>query len=668
MLSIKDLGKIGRDEPLFSGVTFGLNSGEKAALIGRNGCGKSTLLACIAGTLTSEEGSIVTAKECGISFLPQNPAFNPQDTIRDHIFKSESSKLKVIQQYEEVCQKLASTDSQDAKTSAQLQDQLNQLFEEMTQRDLWNYESQIKQILTTLGITDLTPTMGSLSGGMAKKVALAQVLIDDTGLLLLDEPTNQLDVQSIAWLEEYLRTTERAVLMVTHDRYFLDNVCSSIYELARKRIKLYTGNYSQYLEKKATEAEIEANTEKRIESVLRTEREWLLRGPQARGTKARARVDAIHRMINREKFAADKGFTFEVAGRRLGGTILELENVSKNWPKPNGSSQNILKDFSYIFRKGERLGIFGGNGTGKSTLLNLLTGSLEPDSGTIKTGVNTVFGYYQQNPQLEMAKEGCHVPTVLEYIQEAAEVITLNNGKTLSATRLLEQFGFEGRIQYSAVTNLSGGEMKRLYLVRLLMGNPNFLVLDEPTNDFDIFTLSILESFLEGYSGCLVVVSHDRCFMDKTVDTLLILDGSGMVSGFVGTCSEYLDFLKQEEKKQSSVENSSKAKSTSEAQAPGDAKSSTEAQSSKEEASGAKPSASTATVRRRTYKEQQEYQALEEQIMELEERKDELEALLSGGETDFSKLGELTEEYNALTAKLEAAYLRWEELAELKDY
>ena len=668
MLSIKDLGKIGRDEPLFSGVTFGLNSGEKAALIGRNGCGKSTLLACIAGTLTSEEGSIVTAKECGISFLPQNPAFNPQDTIRDHIFKSESSKLKVIQQYEEVCQKLASTDSQDAKTSAQLQDQLNQLFEEMTQRDLWNYESQIKQILTTLGITDLTPTMGSLSGGMAKKVALAQVLIDDTGLLLLDEPTNQLDVQSIAWLEEYLRTTERAVLMVTHDRYFLDNVCSSIYELARKRIKLYTGNYSQYLEKKATEAEIEANTEKRIESVLRTEREWLLRGPQARGTKARARVDAIHRMINREKFAADKGFTFEVAGRRLGGTILELENVSKNWPKPNGSSQNILKDFSYIFRKGERLGIFGGNGTGKSTLLNLLTGSLEPDSGTIKTGVNTVFGYYQQNPQLEMAKEGCHVPTVLEYIQEAAEVITLNNGKTLSATRLLEQFGFEGRIQYSAVTNLSGGEMKRLYLVRLLMGNPNFLVLDEPTNDFDIFTLSILESFLEGYSGCLVVVSHDRCFMDKTVDTLLILDGSGMVSGFVGTCSEYLDFLKQEEKKQSSVENPSKAKSSSEAQALGDAKSSTEAQSSKEEASGAKPSASTATVRRRTYKEQQEYQTLEEQIMELEERKDELEALLSGGETDFSKLGELTEEYNALTAKLEAAYLRWEELAELKDY
>lgn len=662
MLSIKDLGKIGRDAPLFSGVTFGLNSGEKAALIGRNGSGKSTLLACIAGTLTAEEGSIVTAKECGISFLPQNPAYNPQDTIRDHIFTSESTKLATIRRYEEVCRQLG--ESQDQKATQRLQDQLDSLSQEMTQRDLWNYESQIRQILTTLGISDLSPLMGSLSGGMVKKVALAQVLIDDTGLLLLDEPTNQLDITSIAWLEEYLRTTQRAVLMVTHDRYFLDNVCSSIYELARSRIKLYTGNYSQYLEKKETEAEIEANTERRIESVLRTEREWLLRGPQARGTKARARVDAIHRMINREKFAADKGFSFEVAGRRLGGTILELDRVCKSWPDSAGNPRPVITDFSYIFRKGERLGIFGGNGTGKSTLLNLLTGSLEPDRGTIKTGVNTVFGYYQQNPQLEMAKEGCHVPTVLEYIQEAAEVITLNNGKTLSATRLLEQFGFEGRIQYSAVTNLSGGELKRLYLVRLLMGNPNFLVLDEPTNDFDIFTLSILESFLEGYGGCLVVVSHDRCFMDKTVDTLLVLDGQGGISGFVGTCSEYIQLLTQEEKVASK---DSSHKTTAK---PTDFIASKSV--SQEEASpgpeAATRQSTTPQPRRRTYKEQQEWLSLEESIMIQEERKTELEALLSGGESDFSRLGVLTEEYNQLTQSLDAAYLRWEELAELKDY
>lgn len=662
MLSIKDLGKIGRDAPLFSGVTFGLNSGEKAALIGRNGSGKSTLLACIAGTLTAEEGSIVTTKECGISFLPQNPAYNPQDTIRDHIFTSESTKLATIRRYEEVCRQLG--ESQDQKATQRLQDQLDSLSHEMTQRDLWNYESQIRQILTTLGISDLSPLMGSLSGGMVKKVALAQVLIDDTGLLLLDEPTNQLDITSIAWLEEYLRTTQRAVLMVTHDRYFLDNVCSSIYELARSRIKLYTGNYSQYLEKKETEAEIEANTERRIESVLRTEREWLLRGPQARGTKARARVDAIHRMINREKFAADKGFSFEVAGRRLGGTILELDRVCKSWPDSAGNPRPVITDFSYIFRKGERLGIFGGNGTGKSTLLNLLTGSLEPDRGTIKTGVNTVFGYYQQNPQLEMATEGCHVPTVLEYIQEAAEVITLNNGKTLSATRLLEQFGFEGRIQYSAVTNLSGGELKRLYLVRLLMGNPNFLVLDEPTNDFDIFTLSILESFLEGYGGCLVVVSHDRCFMDKTVDTLLVLDGQGGISGFVGTCSEYIQLLAQEEKVASK---DSSHKTTAK---PTDFIASKSV--SQEEASpgpeAATRQSTTPQPRRRTYKEQQEWLSLEESIMIQEERKTELEALLSGGESDFSRLGVLTEEYNQLTQSLDTAYLRWEELAELKDY
>ncbi|MBQ7882300.1 MAG: ABC-F family ATP-binding cassette domain-containing protein [Treponema sp.] len=642
VLSIKDLEKIGRDATLFTGVTFGLNSGDKAALIGKNGCGKSTLLNCIAGTLAADKGDVVTAKECGISFLPQNPEYNKNDTIRNHIFKSESSKLDIIRQYEDICDKLA--DEIEEKKITILQNQLDKLSEEMTRRDLWNYESQIRQILTTLGITELDRTMGTLSGGMVKKVALAQVLIDDTGLLLLDEPTNQLDIDSIAWLEEYLRTTNRAVLMVTHDRYFLDNVCSSIYEMARSKVKLYSGNYSSYLEKKETEAEIEANTERRIESVLRTEREWLLRGPQARGTKARARVDAIHRMINREKFVADKGFTFEVSGRRLGGTILELKKVNKSWQNSDNSKKTILKDFSYIFKKGERLGIFGGNGAGKTTLLNLLTGKIQPDSGEIKTGINTFFGYYQQNPQLEL-KEGTAIPTVLEYIQETAEVITLNNGKTLSAARLLEQFGFEGRVLYSPVTSLSGGEFKRLYLVRLLMQNPNFLVLDEPTNDFDIFTLSVLESFLESYSGCLVIVSHDRYFMDKVADTLLILEGNGEISGFVGTCSEYIQLKKEEIKEKEKEEKVERQESFS-----------------------VKEKDSVEKQRRRTYKEQQEFVQLEESIMLDEQRKEELETLLSGAETDFSKLGEITAEYNEISTKLEKSYERWEELAELKEY
>lgn len=650
ILSVKDLEKIGRDALLFTGVTFGLNEGDKAALIGRNGCGKSTLLNCIAGTLTAEKGSVVTANNCGISFLPQNPPYTPQDTIRSHIFKSSSSKLSLIQKYNEICEKMTSV--KDGTISQSLQKEYDTISEEMTRRDLWNYESQIESILSVLGITDLHQQMGQLSGGMVKKVALAQVLIDDTKLLLLDEPTNQLDIQTIAWLEEYLRNTPRAVLMVTHDRYFLDNVCSSIYEMARNKVKLYTGNYSQYLEKKATEAEIETNTERRIESVLRTERQWLLRGPQARGTKARARVDAIHRMINREKFAADKGFTFEVAGRRLGGKILEADNVTKSWQDSSGNTKTVIKDFSYIFKKGERLGIFGNNGSGKTTLLNILTGTLPPDEGTVIRGENTVFGYYKQNPELSFVKEGVTPPTVLEYIRESAEVITLNNGKTLSATRLLEQFGFEGRILYSPVTDLSGGELKRLYLVRLLMSNPNFLVLDEPTNDFDIFTLSILESFLETYPGCLLVVSHDRCFMDKVADTLLILEGEGAISGYVGTCSEYIEYLKNTEKSQESQ----KPKKPS-CVAPHD--------SDKEQR---KPKETETKQRRRTFKEQQEFNNLENLITELEEQKNSLEQLLSGGETDFSKLGNMSKEYDEVSRLLDEKYARWEFLADLKDY
>lgn len=650
ILSVKDLEKIGRDALLFTGVTFGLNEGDKAALIGRNGCGKSTLLNCIAGTLTAEKGSVVTANNCGISFLPQNPPYTPQDTIRSHIFKSSSSKLSLIQKYNEICEKMTSV--KDGTISQSLQKEYDAISEEMTRRDLWNYESQIESILSVLGITDLHQQMGQLSGGMVKKVALAQVLIDDTKLLLLDEPTNQLDIQTIAWLEEYLRNTPRAVLMVTHDRYFLDNVCSSIYEMARNKVKLYTGNYSQYLEKKATEAEIEANTERRIESVLRTERQWLLRGPQARGTKARARVDAIHHMINREKFAVDRGFTFEVAGRRLGGKILEADNVTKSWQDSSGNTKTIIKDFSYIFKKGERLGIFGNNGSGKTTLLNILTGTLPPDEGTVIRGENTVFGYYKQNPEMSFVKEGVTPPTVLEYIRESAEVITLNNGKTLSATRLLEQFGFEGRILYSPVTDLSGGELKRLYLVRLLMSNPNFLVLDEPTNDFDIFTLSILESFLETYPGCLLVVSHDRCFMDKVADTLLILEGEGAISGYVGTCSEYIEYLKNTEKSQESQ----KPKKPS-CVAPHD--------SDKEQR---KPKETETKQRRRTFKEQQEFNNLENLITELEEQKNSLEQLLSGGETDFSKLGNMSKEYDEVSRLLDEKYARWEFLADLRDY
>ena len=331
ILSINNLSKIGREKPLFTEVTFGLNEGEKAALIGKNGTGKSTLLNTIAGVLAPDEGTIVINKESGVSFLPQNPNFNPEDTIRNHIFKSDSPKLKIIKEYLQICEQLGQSDK--------IQNRYNELNELMEKQDLWNYESQISSILSVLGIKDLDIAMKTLSGGMIKKVALAQVLVEDTKLLLLDEPTNHLDISTISWLQEYLRTTKRTVLMVTHDRYFLDAVCTNIFEIARNKLKLYQGNYSTYLEKKAIEAEVEQNTDRRIESVLRFERDWLMRGPCARGTKAKARIQHDEELMNREKFQADKEFSFEVKTRRLGGKVLELHNISKNYIK--SSKDNI---------------------------------------------------------------------------------------------------------------------------------------------------------------------------------------------------------------------------------------------------------------------------------------------------------------------------------------
>ncbi len=643
LLSISNLSKIGREEPLFTEVTFGLNEGEKAALIGKNGTGKSTLLNTIAGILQPDNGTVVLNKTGGTSFLPQNPLYEKEDTIRDHIFKSKSPKLEIIREYEELCLNLGSL-------SQSQQNRYDQICDTMEKQDLWNYEAQISSILSTLGITDMSRKMGSLSGGMIKKVALAQVLVEDTKLLLLDEPTNHLDITTISWLQDYLKNTDRAVLMVTHDRYFLDNVCTNIYELDHHKLKLYQGNYSTYLEKKETENEIAQNTDRRIEAVLRFERDWLLRGPCARGTKAKARIQHDMELINREKFKEDKGFTFEVKGRRLGGKVLELHRISKNFPKgyagaDAGNTTPVIKDFSYNFTAGQKIGIFGNNGTGKSTLLNIITGNLEPDSGTVVVGDNTHFAYYQQNPFFKDTSL-----TVLEYIQEAAENVIMNNGKTYSAARFLEEFGFEGKIQYSPVATLSGGERKRLFLVRLLISNPNFLILDEPTNDFDIFTMNILEQFLEQFQGCLLIVSHDRYFMDKVADTLFILEDNGDVSGFVGKCSEYIDYLAEKKKAEAQKESEEKALEREKQKA-----------AYVEEQKQAQAAGDSSKPKKLSFKEQREFEQLEKDIETLEARKTELETLMAG--PDYSKLAEYTKEYNEVSATLDQKYLRWEELA-----
>lgn len=647
---------MGREAPLFKDVTFGLNEGDKAAIIGRNGTGKSTLLNVIAGVLPADDGQITINKLSGVSYLPQNPEFDGENTIREHIFKSESPKLKIINEYEDLCGKMA-----DGLTNGQ-QKRFDELTLEMDKGNLWNYESQIRSILSVLGINDLSRKMSELSGGMVKKVALAQVLVEDTKLLLLDEPTNHLDIQTIYWLQNYLHDTDRTVLMVTHDRYFLDAVCNNIYELFRYHLKLYEGNYSTYLEKKEIEAEIEENTERRIESVLRFERDWLRRGPCARGTKAKARIQRDMQLINREKFAKDKGFQFEVAGRRLGGKILELHGISKNFLKTSDNAP-VIRDFSYTFSKGEKIGIFGGNGSGKSTLLNIITGNLQPDSGEVIKGENTFFGYYLQNPVFKDLSL-----TVLEYIKEAADVVHMNDGKTLSASLFLNHFGFEGKIQHSMLSTLSGGERKRVFLVRLLISNPNFLILDEPTNDFDIFTMNILEEFLLAYKGCLLIVSHDRYFMDKIADTMFIMEEDGGISGFVGKCSEYIDYL---ESKKAEVEHNKRTNDSSD-NLKGKAVSGTAFNETRSNPvsqdlppSGSFPTPSMPPKpRKKTFKEQKEFENLEAEIMELEERKSVLENEMAS--SDFTVAQKAGEEYKSVEEKLTADYARWEELAELK--
>ncbi len=683
ILSINNLSKIGREKPLFTGVTFGIQEGEKAALIGRNGTGKSTLLATIAGVLQPDEGNVVINKEAGVSYLPQTPAFNENDTIREHIFKNDSPKLAIIREYEEICEEMA----QAAGTPASgLQHRYEDIMHKMDTGDLWNYEAQISSILSTLGITDMTRRMGTLSGGMCKKVALAQVLVEDTKLLLLDEPTNHLDITTIYWLQNYLHDTKRSVLMVTHDRWFLDAVCTNIYELARNRLKLYEGNYSQYLEKKETEAEIEANTERRIESVLRFERQWLLRGPCARGTKIKARIQRDEQLINREKFKADKGFTFEVKGKRLGGKVLELHNISKNYPKGyvgasggeglplapaagasyatpsnGGGPRNapeyvpVINNFSYVFTKGQKIGIFGDNGSGKSTFLNIITGQLSPDSGTVVVGENTKFGYYTQNPTFANTNL-----TVLEYIKETAEHMTLNNGKKeVSATKFLEEFGFEGKIQHSPVSTLSGGERKRLYLVRLLLENPNFLVLDEPTNDFDIFTMNILEQFLEQYEGCLLLVSHDRYFMDKTVDSLFIMEENGDISGFVGKCSEYIEYRDEVKRSQQGDLKGDKSPL-------GEGVADKTAASTSERGLGSEgetsPTLQNNQKKKLSFKEQKEFEQLNEEIPALEAEQKALEEKMAS--SDFDEVRAAGDRYKEIDALLAEKYPRWEELAE----
>ncbi|EKN87190.1 ABC-F family ATP-binding cassette domain-containing protein [Leptospira interrogans] len=620
LISVDKISKEIGSKVLLNQISFGINEGEKIGILGINGSGKTTLLKMLAGIEVPDNGQILRNKILKIAVLSQSPSFDSNHTILEHIFSSQSPILKTIRSYESICERLGTGDSEVEK-------EYNRLMQEMDRLGAWELESWFRSILKELEILDLNVKMGSLSGGMLKKVVLVQTLIEESNLLVLDEPTNHLDVETILWLQDYLVETKKAILLVTHDRYFLEEVTDRILELESGNLNSFPGNFGFYLEKKAEAEVIREKTEQKEKQFLKKELEWLRRQPKARGTKQKGRTDRALEVLNRKKSGKEIVLDFSVSGKRLGKKILELKNVRKSYHKP------IIYGFSYTFKNGERIGIVGPNGAGKSTLLDMIVGREKPDSGDVSVGMNTNFGYFDQ-----VSKELSGDMRVIEYIKkECGMSIKMNDDRVLSAADMLELFLFDTRLQGGYIKNLSGGEKRRLYLVSILMTNPNFLILDEPTNDLDIRTLSVLEEFLAEFDGCVLVVSHDRYFMDRTVDYLFTFQGEGIVEKFPGNYSEYLEYTnylnKQKEKKESEI----KPK---------------EADSSKNK-------------KGMSFQQKKELEVLESEISLLEKEERSLTDILQSGATKPEELANvgnrLTEIHSALSLKLD----RWEELQNL---
>jgi ATP-binding cassette subfamily F protein uup len=614
LLSIEKLKKNYGDKTIFENVTFGLNEGDKAAIIGINGSGKSTLLKIIAGIEEPDAGNVAINKECVINYLPQLPEVLPHVSVIDYIFKSDTSTLKLIKRYEQ----LSHTDSPE----------LHKVIEEMDHKNAWGYEYSVKSVLGELGIHSYETKMGELSGGMAKKVSLAQALIDEGSLLILDEPTNHLDIDTVEWLQNHLETTKKAVLLVTHDRYFLDNVCNVIFEIDNGKFTRYEGNYSIYLEKKAEEIAHEQRRQDRLSNILRNELVWLRRSPKARTTKQKARIDRANTLQDSIVRKVDKELELKTLSRRLGNKILDLKDVSKSY-----NDKILFKNFSHSFKPGEKVGIAGANGAGKSTFLKVLTGEVQPDSGTVDAGVNTFFGVFDQH-----SKELDPEMKVIQFIEETSKNILLGDGSSLSAGLLLEQFLFPKDSHYRPISKLSGGEKRRLHLVNELIKNPNFIILDEPTNDLDIQTLSVLEDFLEKFGGCVVVVSHDRYFMDRVCDTLFIFKGDGVFENFPGSYSNWLE---------------QKAKAAA-----------TEKQTEKKE--NPKPVQVTEKKKKLSYAEKKEFEGLEPAIDALEKEIEQLNKELALGGSDYTRLSEIQETLDSKETELLEKMERWEYLSSIE--
>ncbi|MFC4875048.1 ABC-F family ATP-binding cassette domain-containing protein [Negadavirga shengliensis] len=623
-LSVENLSKSFGERVLFKNISFGIEQGQKTALVGINGAGKSTLMKIIMGEEIADEGRVALNQATKIAYVHQNPVFTANLTIYQTIFEdTDNEMLQVVQEYQQAL--LASQKEGDDGEA------LHGLFEKMDRLQAWDFEHKINEVLGKLGLHDTAIEVGTLSGGQRKRVALAKAILSQPDLLLLDEPTNHLDLETIEWLEDYLSKANLALLMVTHDRYFLDRVTNQILEMDGGNIYRYAGNYGYFLEKKAERRAVEATEQEKAKSLYKKELEWIRRQPKARGTKAKYRIDAFEETKEKAfQQREEREVTLEVTSQRLGKKIVEIRDLNKSY-----DGLELIKDFSYTFKKGDKIGIVGPNGAGKTTFLNLITGRLDPDSGEIEKGQTTAFGYYrQEEDSFDESKK------LLDIVKEVAEVVTLANGSAITVSQFLNQFGFPPKQQHTPIAKLSGGERRRLQLLMVLVKSPNFLILDEPTNDLDIVTLNTLEEFLDNFPGCLVIVSHDRYFMDRLVDHLFVFEGKGSIRDFPGN---YTDFREWEKARK----DSSKPETVTE-----------KPEQIKVEEKPDKTKAS--------YKEKKEFENINLELEQLGKAKNDLIGKINQGSEDHEELLAWSKEIEEIDRRMETLEMRWLELSELE--
>ncbi len=615
-LQIENLTKTYGERVLFKDISFSVGKEQKVALIAKNGSGKTSLMNILAGSDVSDSGSVVFRKDIEIGYLEQEPVLNDNFTVIEQVFTSSHAVVKAVKEYE------AAIQLHDDKI-------LQNAAEQMDRLGAWDYELKIKQILDKLKISDLERPVKELSGGQKKRLALANALINEPDFLMMDEPTNHLDYEMIEWLEEYFAKSKITLLLVTHDRYFLDRVCDVIIEMADNQIYTYYGNYAHYLSKRRERIELFNAEIERAKNLYRREADWMNRMPQARATKAKSRIDNFYKVKEKAgRKLENQEMELEIQTRRLGNKILELEHISKSY-----GDRVLIKDFSYKFTKNEKIGIFGKNAVGKTTFLNVITEAISADSGTIEKGETVVYGYYTQSGiKLEEDKR------VIDVIKDVAEVIETGSGKTLSASQFLDYFLFPPETHYNMVSKLSGGEKRRLYLMTILMKNPNFLILDEPTNDLDIITLNVLEDYLIQFQGCLLIVSHDRYFTDRVVDNLLIFEGDGEIRNFPGNYSAYNDELQARKKEEKRNEEKS------------------------EKTAIEKPKIKDSS--KMSYKEKKEFEELETHIQNLIKEKHEIEKLLISGTCPINEYSEKSKRLSELAELIDEKEFRWLELSE----